>query len=148
MMRRLFLSVVVVMTFSVAASSGWTANTAATQKPDPISQQLDSKDPAQISQAVSTIQQQLQSSDPHAQKDASLGLARGGHWLKKLMDAGQYDAVNSLGLEAIVAVPSDLPLKWINTPFNAGFAGVVVEDVQCDSDLPRVASDESVKSDG
>lgn len=94
-----------VATIIFSASASWAVAAAAD-----IGQQLDSKDPTQIAQALVSIQQQLQSADLHDRRSAVLGLDRKGHWLKKLMDAGRYDDINTLTVSATVALPSDVSL--------------------------------------
>jgi tetratricopeptide (TPR) repeat protein len=73
---------------------------------DPIRQQIESKEPQQVQQAVEAIWEQLHSSDPHAVRNAVRGMVWQ-HWLDGLIALKRYDDVERLSIEGIKAVASD-----------------------------------------
>jgi tetratricopeptide (TPR) repeat protein len=96
----------VVLAFLIAAAS-WAAtatnptSAAAPQPADPIHEQIVSKDPRQIGEAVETIWQQLQSANARDVSGAVVNMTRN-RWMDDLMKAKRYDDVERLSLEAIL----------------------------------------------
>jgi len=98
----------VVTAVVATASIGWAATALPAQSVDPIAQQIDSKDPAQIQRAVATIRNRLLAASPDDRKAAVQGLAQQGHWLEKLKEAQQQEEIVRLAQEATLAVPWDV----------------------------------------
>ncbi len=78
-------------------------------KPPTIRQRIESKDPAQIQQAVELIWEQLHSANAQDVKNAANGLVSY-RWLDGLMAAGHHEDAERLTLDAIRALPSDTRL--------------------------------------
>jgi len=109
-MKRFIFAFVVLAAITGAAMRGWTQTVTPSQSADPIARQIDSKDPAQIQQAVTTIFHQLQSANVDDRATAILGLAEKGRWLAKIRDTQHYEEVVSLAQAATLAVSSDVRL--------------------------------------
>jgi len=107
-MKQFLVDVAVVAVLAGVATRGWTQTVTPSQPADPIAQQIDSKDPAQIQQAVTTISNLLQSTNTDDRATAVQGLARKGHWLAKLRDAQHYEDVVSLAQATTLVAPTDL----------------------------------------
>jgi tetratricopeptide (TPR) repeat protein len=105
-MKRIWNFVVTAVVATV--SIGWAPTALQAQSVDPIGQQIDSKDPAQIQQAVATIRNQLLVASPSDRKATVQGLAQQGHWLEKLKEAQQQEEIVRLAQEATLAVPWDV----------------------------------------
>jgi tetratricopeptide (TPR) repeat protein len=96
----------------VAANARGAAPGATSSKPteDPIRQQIESKEPQQVQQAVEAIWEQLHSADPRAVRNAVRGLIYQ-HWLDGLMALNRHDDVEKLSLEGMKATASEV--KWV-----------------------------------
>jgi len=107
-MRKLVFGVLAVVALTALAGS-WAAQSKPSKPVDPILQQIESKDPAQIQEAVTTVWEQLHAETSHDRRVAVLGRIKKGHWLTGLMAAQRYEDVAGLALEGTLALPWDIP---------------------------------------